>query len=167
MLWILLFVFLLFSPSQGVLNGIDLETECLDGIVAAVTDFTFAGASSDYYVTLCTYNLSLYSMWAAAKIYCTPSEIEAGSIEYDGYCMEYGEVELVQYSEVEPALTDAYIKTLQIVDFNDTIEAKIWDNSFLISESLYEASKRTVVSRRDYDFQRICLNFYGNTARLQ
>jgi hypothetical protein len=156
MLGALLSLFLLLHPSQG-LNEVNLATECMDSVVAAVTDFTFAGADPDYYTTLCTYNMSVYSMWTAAKLYCTPTEIEAGSAEYEGYCTEYGNVGLVPYSEVESELTDAYIKTLQVVNFEDIDETQIWNHSILISKSLYEISKRTVVSDYDHCALGYCL----------
>lgn len=149
MSWALLSLFLLLHSSQG-LNEVNLATECIDSIVAAVGYFTFAGADPDYYVNLCTYNLPVYSMWTAAKLYCTPTEIEAGFAENEGYCVEYGNVQLVPYSDVESELTDAYINALQVVNFEDIDETKIWNNSILISKSLYETSKRTVVS--DYDY---------------
>ncbi|KAE8441763.1 hypothetical protein EG329_004321 [Mollisiaceae sp. DMI_Dod_QoI] len=143
MLWTFLSLFLLLHTSQGTLNEVSVATECIDSIVSVVSDFTFAGADLDYYVTACTYNLSVYSMWSAAKLYCTPTEIEAGSALYSGYCVEYGAVELVPYSEIEPKLTDAYIESLQVVNFDDIDETAIWNNSILISKALYQTSRRT------------------------
>jgi hypothetical protein len=150
MLWNFLSLFLLFRTSLG-LNQVHPETECIDGILTAVTEFPFAGADpEDYYGTLCTYNLSVNSLWSAAKLYCNPAEIKAGSALYEGYCTEYGSVSLVPYSEVEPELTDAYINSLQVVNFEDIDPTQVWNNSILISKDLYEISKRTVVSGSDY-----------------
>lgn len=139
--------FLLYSVDA--LNEVDTSTECIEGIIGAVTAFTFAGAPDDYYVSVCTYNLSINSVWAAAKEYCTPIEIESGSLENKQYCEQYGGVEMVSYAEVAPLLTDSYINALQVVNFEDIDSMKIWNNSIMVSRSLYQSSRRTIVSPTD------------------
>jgi hypothetical protein len=158
MLWgPIVFFPLLFRPALG-LNGVSFSTECLDGIVTAVTHFTFAGADPDYYKTLCTYDLSVYSMWTAAKLYCKPAEIAAWSAEYQGYCERYRNIRLVPYIEVEPELTDAYIKSLPVVKFEDIDMTKLWNSSILISKSLHEIGQRTIVSDGNHSVPDSYLN---------
>lgn len=143
MLWTFFFLCFLIKPSQSV-GELSPATGCLDGIVTALGKFTF----SPYHpsrASFCTNNLSMYSMWTAAKVYCTPAEIEAGYMEYGRECLLY-RAHLVPYSEVEPKLTNTYIRSLPVVNFEDTKAFKVWNDSILISPSLYKAAKRTVVS---------------------
>lgn len=82
----LLILNLLFCADM-TLNEVNLATECINAIAGAMTEFTSTGAEPDFYVTFCTYNLSIYSMWAAAKLNCSPAHIEAGSEVYEGNCV--------------------------------------------------------------------------------
>ncbi|KFZ12368.1 hypothetical protein V502_07118 [Pseudogymnoascus sp. VKM F-4520 (FW-2644)] len=131
--------------SYGV-AGEDLSpsgTLCVDGILTAVTLLTFADALS-YYVDICAGTLTSLSVWAAAKKYCTPRGIEAGSRSLSNNCLQYGGMELTSYADTEGNLTDEYMKNLKVVEYEDIAEAKVWNETILISEPLLETSKRTI-----------------------
>lgn len=116
----------------------------MNGIRTDIAEFVFAGAEElDYWGSLCTHNLSVPSMYAATKLYCTPKEIEAGTKMLGEYCIEYGNVSLVPYAEVLPSLTDDFIASLQVVEFTDIDATKIWNNSILISSKFAEAGRKT------------------------
>ncbi|EXJ84251.1 hypothetical protein A1O3_04918 [Capronia epimyces CBS 606.96] len=122
----------------------DPAIECINGIRTDIAEFTFAGGeASGYWVNLCSNNLSVHSMWAATKLYCTQHEIEAGSKMLGEYCLEYALVELTPYSEVLPSLTDAYIASLPVVEYSDIDATKIWNQSVLLSKDFYTAGRRT------------------------
>lgn len=141
-LFFIVFTFF-FSPALG---GYDGDIQCLNGIRTALDMFTFGGGdTSDYYVNACTGEFYVNSMWAAAKLYCTEKEIDAGSELFAGYCIEYGMVELLPYSEVLPTLTDKYLASLPVVGYDDIDATKIWNTSVLISESFYIDGYRTTV----------------------
>ncbi|OAL47189.1 ferric-chelate reductase [Pyrenochaeta sp. DS3sAY3a] len=138
--YILVLLSSIFLPAQCY----DPAIECINGIRTAIAEFHFAGsAADDYWGSLCTNNLSVPSMWAATKVYCNPKEIEAGSKMLSEYCTEYGEVSLTPYAEVLPTLTDDFITSLELVDYEDFDEAKIWNHSILLSPKLFEAGQRT------------------------
>lgn len=119
---------------------------CLDGISTDVTSFTFAGNDpEDYYGSMCTGNLSVISLWAAAKKYCTPYEIEVGYVTVNGYCA-YGLVELTPYADIEPLLTDEYMAAMHVVNYEDIDPTVVLDYPILISQELFEAGRKTVVS---------------------
>jgi hypothetical protein len=84
-------------------------------------------------------------MWAAARVYCTAEQIAAGSKQFAGYCVEYGGVELIPYSEVLPKLTNGYIKSLPVAHYSDVEDLTVFNTSVLISRSLYKAAKDTYV----------------------
>lgn len=122
------------------------EIYCLDGIRTSLGGLVFEGTDpEDYWVNICTNNLSVTSMWAAAKVYCTDHEVAEGEEMLAGYCTEYGLVTLTPYNDVLPILTNQFIKSLPIVEFEDVNSPVIWNHSVLLSEKLFAASKRTVV----------------------
>jgi len=124
----------------------DPNVYCLDGIRTALAGIVFDGTDpEDYWANICTNNLSVTSMWAATKVYCSNREITAGEEMLGGYCTEYGSVTLVPYSDVLPKLTQNFIKSMPIVEFKDVDSPVIWNSSVLISAGLFKASKRTVV----------------------
>lgn len=84
-------------------------------------------------------------MWAAAKTYCTPKQIKAGSDLLSGYCIKYGETTLIPYSEVLPILTDDFIASLPQVDLDDKDPTKIWNTSLMLTKHLYNLGYRTTV----------------------
>ena len=129
------------------------EIYCIDGIRTSLAGIVFEGTDhDDYWVNICTNNLSVTSMWAAAKLYCTDHERADGEEMLAGYCTEYGFVTLTPYDDVLPILTDQFIKSLPIVEFEDVDLPVIWNNSVMLSEKLFEASKRTVVC----SFKEMC-----------
>lgn len=131
----------------AVAHGTDVY--CLDGIRTSIAGIVFDGTDpEDYWTNICTNNLSVTSMWAASKVYCSDHEITAGEEMLGGYCTEYGLVTLVPYADVLPTLTQKFIKSMPIVEFEDFDSPVIWNSSVLISEQLFMASKRTVVRFR-------------------
>lgn len=142
------FLLLLLSTSllSPVFGSMDWDVQCINGIQTALGSFVFAGSELlDYYTNMCTHELTVTSMWAAAKVYCTPKEIAAGSEVQAGYCTEYGMVELTPYSEVLPILTDDYIASLQVVTYDDIDPLAVWNDTVLLSEDLYKLGYRTTV----------------------
>lgn len=132
----------------GVTIAINMETECMNGIYEGISEFIFSWSTpDDYYGNICTNKLGVRSLWAAAKRYCTSKEIEAGEKMLGGYCTKYGSVTLVPYSDVLPILTDKFINGLQVVEFPDINETKVWNDSVLLSPTLYQISRQTQVSR--------------------
>lgn len=126
-----------------------MHTDCLEGIRTVITEFVFSpGDTEDYWGNVCTNNLSTLSMWSAAKVYCTMDEIEAGSQLLGGYCTEYGEVELIAYSDVAPLLTDDFLAKLSVVEYSDIDESVVLDHAILLSKDLFTAGYKTTVRIR-------------------
>ncbi|KAL2402655.1 Ferric/cupric reductase transmembrane component B [Exophiala dermatitidis] len=134
----------------GVALGYDKNIECINGIRTAIAEFTFTGGSPlSYWENICQNKLAVESEWAAAKVYCNEKQIKAGSKHLADYCMEYGMVELIPYSEIEPMLTDDFIASLEVVGYNDINATKIWDHPVLLSKDFYTAGYETT-----YTFQK-------------
>lgn len=151
-------LFFALASLLGLGLGSDPAVECVNGIRTDIAEFTFTGGSpEDYWGNLCTNDLSVHSMWAATKVYCSEHEIEAGTKFFAGYCTEYGGVELIPYSKILPELTDEYIASLPIVGYSDINETKIWDHAVLISKDFYKAGMKTTVRTALKDQVRIKL----------
>ncbi|ETI24659.1 hypothetical protein G647_04028 [Cladophialophora carrionii CBS 160.54] len=139
--------------------SVDKYTGCLGGIQTAISSLNFNVTDpSDYYGNGCTNELLVNSMWAAAKVYCTAEQIVAGSELFDGYCTEYGGVELVSYSEVLPILTNSYIRSLPVAEYSDLENFTLFNTPVLISRSLYKTSRDTYVI---FDVEYVLHERYG------
>lgn len=125
----------------------DKAVQCVDGISTVIGEFTFASDEpEDYWVNFCTNDLGVTSMWAAAKLYCTPPDIIAGYNYLNHWCVEYGLLNLTTYEQILPKLTNDFIASLPVVNFVDINETKVWNTSVLMSKDLLAAGIRTTVS---------------------
>ena len=123
-----------------------LDSYCVDGIRTDLADFVFAGTNvSDYWGNICTNDLTVTSIWAAVKTYCTQKQIHDGEEMLSEYCMEYGFVTLTPYANVLPLLTDDFVASLQIVEYEDMDPTIVWNNSVLLSKQFFVAGEKTVV----------------------
>ncbi|KAK5052581.1 hypothetical protein LTR84_002446 [Exophiala bonariae] len=147
-----------FIVLLGGAVAVDPATDCLEGTLAAVQMFGLGDPEAGYYENMCQNMISVMSMWAAAKLYCTPKEIEAGFNLYAPYCTEYGGVELISYSEVLPLLTDEYITSLPVVGLEEMNAGETWNTSILISKDLWLLGSR---SEHEYDRQYTLHKRYG------
>ncbi|RHZ65509.1 ferric reductase family protein [Aspergillus thermomutatus] len=133
---------LLLSVSGVGVFALGSPISCVSAIEKAISDFKFPNEES-----ACTGNLSVHSLWAAAKTYCSPEEIRAGSAYLLGNC-DGGE--LVPYSQIEPQLTEEYMQSLPVVNFENLQERKLWHTAVLLSPELYTiALQSQVINERE------------------
>lgn len=120
-------------------------SDCLYGILTALSEFTFNTSTADYYYNTCQDETFLESMYAAAKLYCSPDQINAGQAAINTTCTSYGLIHLVPYETVLPNLTDTFIASLPVVNFEDIGTVADWNSSILISPSLFRTGVDTEV----------------------
>ncbi|KAF7158180.1 hypothetical protein CNMCM5623_002846 [Aspergillus felis] len=128
----------------SVAGALDLGSpiSCVSAIEKAISGFRFRNE-----VSACTGNLSVHSLWASAKKYCSLEEIKAGSGYLLGNC---NGGELVPYSQIEPQLTEKYMKSLPEVDFENLKERELWHTAVLLSPELYMiALQSEVINERE------------------
>ncbi|KAH0842692.1 hypothetical protein FOPE_07590 [Fonsecaea pedrosoi] len=115
------------------------------GVETAVDYLTFNLTNpTDYYGNLCTNKVYTISMYAAAKLYCSIREIQAGYDYFNQECQEYGEgLTLVPYSDIEPLLTDEYMKSLTVADYNDYEKGTVFNEPVLITRSYWKTARDT------------------------
>lgn len=132
---------------QSALADVDPDIYCMDGVRSAMQKFTLGDSILlTYYENMCQYNLTVISLWATGKTYCTPKEIEAASKLFGEQCLEYGGVELVPYSEILPLLTDEYIASLPQLGLEDIDPTKIWTTPIMPTKHLWSLAVRSSVS---------------------
>lgn len=143
----LLLCLVVFSLPSACINP---NQYCGDGVQTAIGSFTFNGTEpDDYWGNVCTNELGTNSMAAAMKTYCTSSELGPSWQALEEYCTENA-LTLPSWADILPVLTDEFVQALQVVEFEDIDETKIWNHSVLLSRSLYKASYRTTVHLKPF-----------------
>lgn len=140
---LLLALFTTFTFAQDIKKN----QYCFDTCYEAYGYTLFAGDNPElYYYSACQYPPKVLSIYAAATVYCTPSEIEAGIPKLQGYCKEYGpDLELLPISDFAANLTDAAIKKLPIVSYDEAVAAaEPYNHSVIISQSFFDIMYKTV-----------------------
>lgn len=135
----------------GLLSSVVMGQQfgCMSGIRQALSPFYFAGGQVfDYYQNLCTNELRVTSIYAAAKVYCTEQEIEVGALTLQDNCLLWGGVEAIPYSEIEPKLTEEYIASLPTLTYEDREVEILLSEVYLIDEEYYRIALRAAVSHR-------------------
>lgn len=134
---------------------------CFDTVYESYGYMIFAGDDAEsYYYSACQYPPKVLSIYAAAKVYCTPDEINAG-IEFLGhYCEEYGpDLELLPLDSFAANLSDAAIKKMPVVNYDEALAAtEPYAKPVIISQSFFDAMDRTV---RTWEFEMWAHHTYG------
>ncbi|KAK2745287.1 hypothetical protein FQN57_003982 [Myotisia sp. PD_48] len=142
---------LLGSPIPALAKTSENSARCLVSISEALSYLSFQDIISDDNHTRpaglslessCTNQLRIHSLYAAAKSYCSPAELEAGEEFLRADCAGAG-FELVPYKDVEPELTDDYISKLRVVEFNGFQRGVLLDAPVLISQQYFWRSYMT------------------------
>ncbi|RVX68247.1 hypothetical protein B0A52_07250 [Exophiala mesophila] len=138
----------IFLLALGLFSSLVLGQDfgCMSGIRTALAPFYFSGGQVfDYYQNLCTNELRVTSIYAAAKVYCTEKEIEVGVSLLEDNCFTWGDVEAIPWSEIEPKLTDEYIASLPTLTFEDRAAGGVLSEPYLIDEDYYQLALRAAI----------------------
>lgn len=134
-------------PTMSIASALKKDQYCFDAVYEAMGDLTFVGnTAEEYWNSTCQNPLKVTSMYASAKTYCTPHEIDAGASVLAHYCMEYGTLELAPMSQFAENLTDEFIKGMRVIDHDEIPETDNITEFVLLSPSYFGGSLRTVVS---------------------
>ena len=130
---------LLYGITPSLAEEVKESEICAESISAALLTLSFSGNQS-----VCTNRLQTYSIYAAIKQYCAEPEIGPGLEQINKNCE--GIFSRRPYEEVEPDLTDAYIRSLRVVSFQEIPPTEVLDTAVLISRAYFDAAYQTVVS---------------------
>ncbi|KAF2502862.1 hypothetical protein BU16DRAFT_554894 [Lophium mytilinum] len=145
--------------SQGICDLLKKNQVCVDAIFEAFGDLNFEGVGyGEYYVSICNNSLKVNSIYATAKTYCKPEDIEPGFAMLAEYCTDYAEVELLPMSDFTENLTDSYISSMRVIDYEEVAEFDNITTTVLLSRAYYRASWRTVTT---WDFETWSHHTFG------
>ncbi|CAK7219843.1 hypothetical protein SCUCBS95973_003958 [Sporothrix curviconia] len=112
----------------------------------------------DYYGALCQNPNALVSIYASLFTYCKPSEYNSSLGIIAQWCMGYGEVELVPYTEFAANLTKEAIAALPIINSEDELpEDSNVTTPFLMSQAWFDLAR---VSEHWYDYEQRIEAYY-------
>lgn len=129
---------LLYGTSSASANEVGKSQLCAESVSSAIALLSFSSNHST--PDPCTNRLRTYSIYAAVKLYCLELEIEPGLDRVNKNCENRP-----RYSEIEPNLTDSYVRDLRVVDFREVPEDKELDTVVLISKTYFDTYYRTIV----------------------
>ncbi|KAK2787958.1 hypothetical protein FQN52_006963 [Onygenales sp. PD_12] len=150
---------LLLIPGLSLALSPNLESaRCVLSIVEAVSRLSFTGSlSTPYLVDSCTNKLRTYSIYASAKLYCTPSEIEDGLLILDRDCEKEG-LERIPYGIIEPSLTEEYLRGLRVVEYKELSRGVELDEVVVVSRDWWWRVLRT---NKAWDFESWSHHAFG------
>ncbi len=130
-----------------VSSTIAVNQECVSAIYSIIGNLNFEGIGyGDYYTGVCQNPLKVISIYAIAKTYCAPADLQPGIDYLNWACQNYGEVELMPIFEVAVNLTEESIRTFPILQQSDEDNTRNLTTPILISRSWFDLGFRTEVS---------------------
>lgn len=111
---------------------------CAESIGSAISLLSFSSNHST--PDACTNRLRTFSIYAAVKLYCLEPEIKPGLERINKNCENRS-----SYAEIEPDLTDSYLRGLRVVDFQEVPVDEELEAVVLISRTYFDTYYRTIV----------------------
>jgi hypothetical protein len=133
----------LAARTSGATAESPQSERCIVSISEALSYLRFRGThNTSFLVDACTNRLRTYSEYAAAKVYCTETEIRHGLLLLDRDCSKAG-LERQPYESVAPILTDGYIRSLRVLEFREVSKGVELTEPILISRNYFWRAYRT------------------------
>ncbi|KLJ05523.1 hypothetical protein EMPG_10998 [Blastomyces silverae] len=133
---------ILLAPGFSLASGIE-PSRCILSIAEAVSRLSFTGSlSTPRQIDTCTNKLRTYSIYAAATLYCSSTEIRDGLKVLDDDCGKDG-LFRIPYETVQPELTERYLRGLRVVEYGEVSRGVELDEVVVVSYDWYERVVRT------------------------
>ncbi|OAT14257.1 FRE family ferric-chelate reductase [Blastomyces gilchristii SLH14081] len=149
---------LLIFLASGFSLASEIEsTRCILSIAEAVSRLSFTGSlSTPRQIDTCTNRLRTYSIYAAATLYCSSTEIRDGLKVLDYDCEKDG-LYRIPYETVRPELTERYLRGLRVVEYGEVSSVEL-DEVVVVSYDWYE---RVVRTNRAWAFEMWAHHAFG------
>ncbi|KAG5299756.1 ferric-chelate reductase [Histoplasma capsulatum G186AR] len=148
---------ILLVPSFLLASDIE-STRCILSIAEAVSRLSFTGSlSTPQKSDACTNKLRTYSIYAAATLYCSSTEIEDGLEVLDDDCRKDG-LQRIPYDTVQPELTERYLSSLRVVEYGEVSRSVELDEVVVVSRDWYW---RVVRTNRAWEFEMWAHHAFG------
>ncbi|EEH07912.1 ferric-chelate reductase [Histoplasma capsulatum G186AR] len=154
---------ILLVPSFLLASDIE-STRCILSIAEAVSRLSFTGSlSTPQKSDACTNKLRTYSIYAAATLYCSSTEIEDGLEVLDDDCRKDG-LQRIPYDTVQPELTERYLSSLRVVEYGEVSRSVELDEVVVVSRDWYW---RVVRTNRAWEFEMWAHHAFGYFSGAQ
>ncbi|OAX80171.1 hypothetical protein ACJ72_05505 [Emergomyces africanus] len=139
-----LFIPLLILLTSSFALASDIEsTRCILSITEALSRLSFTGSlSTPREIDTCTNKLRTYSIYAAATLYCSSTEIRDGLQVLDDDCEKDG-LQRISYDAVRPELTEGYLSRLRVIEYGEVSRGVELDEVVVVSQDWYQRVLRT------------------------
>ncbi len=125
---------------------IAVDQECVSAVYSIIGDLNFEGIGyGDYYMGVCQNPLKVISIYAIAKTYCAPAEVQPGVDYLNWSCQNYGGIELIPASEVAVNLSEESIRSYPILQQSDEDSTMNLTTPILISRDWFDLGFHTEV----------------------
>ncbi|KAF5862206.1 hypothetical protein ETB97_011911 [Aspergillus alliaceus] len=139
--WLLLVLHASFTYSRP------LSERCVTAVYTAYDYVTFttpAEVAPGLWGSRCQNTYKVTSIYAAADLYCEPYERSVGFAQFQSYCQQFAQVDLIPREALAANLTEDSISRMRIVDFGEVPRSDPADYPVLLSATFYRRVFRTI-----------------------
>ena len=128
--------------------------KCPEACLEIVAQMVWANVSAPdedtlYWNTICVHNISVLSIYASTKTYCSSSDFQDGWGQLSEWCDEYASGPLLPASDFAVNLTDEAIQALPVVEL-ETGMAENQTAPLVIAPSTFETSLHSIT---DWEYE--------------
>ncbi|KAE8372399.1 ferric reductase like transmembrane component-domain-containing protein [Aspergillus bertholletiae] len=142
--WLLLLV---LHTSVAYSKVSPVNERCVTAVYTACGYIPFATppeAARGFWGSRCQNPWTVTSIYAAADVYCNPSERTAGFTQLQSSCQQFGNVDLIPRDTLAANLTEGAVDRMRIVDYGEIPRSEPVDYPVLLSESFFHRTFRTI-----------------------
>jgi hypothetical protein len=107
--------------------------------------FEGPGDPENKYIGLCQNRLSVASLYASSKRYCTVLEVEAGIHHLASQCQQRGPGAMVTESDVSEYLTNDVLRNTTVIAQAEIADGETLASPIILSKEWHELSRKTQV----------------------
>ncbi|RAQ51881.1 FRE family ferric-chelate reductase [Aspergillus flavus] len=141
--WLLLVLYASFTYSKVS----PVNERCVTAVYTACGYIPFATPPEvprGFYGSRCQNPWTVTSIYAAADVFCDPSERAAGFAQLQYSCQQFGHVNLIPRDALAANLTEDTINQMRTVDYGEISRSEPVDYPVLLSPSFYHRTFRTI-----------------------
>ncbi|PWY91698.1 FRE family ferric-chelate reductase [Aspergillus sclerotioniger CBS 115572] len=138
-------LFLLVYSGLALAGRPRTDEGCVTAVYTALGYLSFAGEPADgFWETRCQNPLKVISIYASSDVYCTPDEQAAGVGQLEGFCREFGNVDLIPRAQLAGNLTHDALSRMPVVDYLEISKSQRLPTPVLISPTYYRRTFQTI-----------------------
>ncbi|PYI02456.1 FRE family ferric-chelate reductase [Aspergillus sclerotiicarbonarius CBS 121057] len=138
-------LFLLVFSGVALAGRPRTDEGCVTAVYTALGYLSFAGEPADgLWEPRCQNPLKVISIYASSDVHCTPDEQTAGIAQLEGFCREFGKVDLIPRAQLAENLTRHALSRMPVVDYLEISRSQRLPTPVLISPTYYRRTFETI-----------------------